>query len=113
MGNPPNGTAAPTPRRSFFLVGVLIFLLGIGAIFVQTYLKRLIVPWYLPVTGTIGVLLMAAGAWQRRGVLRFVGFAVFVLLCGAEWFMLLGSRVPDYAGPAQPGQRLPAFAAAF
>jgi uncharacterized membrane protein YhhN len=114
MGSSSHGAAATARRRPWFLLGFLLFLLGPVAYFVQFRLGRLTTPWYLPAVGTAGVLLMAAGAWQRRGVLRAVGLGVFVLLCGFEWWCLLVEwRTPPYTGPARPGVRVPAFAAAL
>ena len=116
MGTLPNGTVAGTPPRHqpLFLLGVLLVFLGIGGVFLQMWLRHLSVPWFMPIAGTAGVLLMAAGAWQRGGVLRWIGLVVFAALVGSEWYMIavLG-RAPAYTGPFQPGQHVPAFAATF
>jgi hypothetical protein len=108
----PVPSPAPSPpRRPWFLVGVIVFFLGIGAYVIQFRLKQFVTPWYAPVLATLGVALMGVSVWQRRGILRSIGLALFVLLCGFEWFLLLvATRTPAYTGPAQPGQKMPAFA---
>src|SRR5437868_3848784 len=101
MGNLPNGQAAGAPprRRPLFLLGVVVFVLGVAGLVLQLQLKQLIVPWYLPVAGTVGVVLMATGAWQRRSVLRFVALVPFAVVCGFAWFLVtVGGRVPAYTG---------------
>jgi hypothetical protein len=114
MGNLQTETAAVTapPRRwPFFLLGVLLFILGPAVYAVQFSLKHLGMPWYLPILATLGVLFMLVSVWQRRGLLRSGGLVLFVLLCAAEWFLaLIATRAPVYQGPAQPGRPVPAFA---
>ena len=116
MGNPQTETvvvSAPR-RRPLFMLGVLLFLLGPVLYAVQFSMKHLVTPWYLPILATIGVLFMLVSVQQRRGVLRIAVLALFTLMCGFEWFMLLvGTRVPPYTGPAQLGLKLPAFNAAL
>src|SRR5690242_18712085 len=90
------------PRRwPLFLLGFLLFLIGPVIFAVQMNQHQLKMPWHVPILSTLGVLLMAASAWQRRGVLRIVGLALFVLLCGYEWFLVVVKfRTPEYHGPA-------------
>jgi hypothetical protein len=92
---------------------VLFVLSGVAGYVVAVSLARLDhMPWYLPGLATVGVLLMAASAWQRPGVLRFVGLGFFVLLCATEWlFVGVLFKTPAYQGPAVPGSKLPAFTA--
>ena len=55
---------------------------------------------------------MVLSLGQRRGILRIITLILFVALCGAEWFFLLVlTKTPAFTGPAQPGARLPVFAA--
>ena len=106
----PKVSAPPRPR-TYFLLGVLIFSLGMVAFVVQYFgLQRLnVVPWYLPVLGTAGVALMVLSVYQRPRVWRSLGLAVFVLLAGMEWLLILGSKLPEYQGPAKVGTTIPAF----
>jgi hypothetical protein len=105
----------PSPRRQpLFLLGALLCLVGPVIYSFQVWRAQLVVPWYLPALATIGVLAMGLSVVQRRGVWRIVGFAVFVLLCAFEWvFFLVLSKTPAYAGPGQPGRKLPEFAATY
>jgi hypothetical protein len=100
------------PRgRPLFALGVLLFFLGLLIYVVQFRLKHLVTPWHVPILATLGVLLMGASVWQRPGVWRIAGLALFGLVCGFEWFFLAaGSKSPVYTGPAQPGRKIPAFA---
>jgi hypothetical protein len=106
----PKVSAPPRPRL-YFSLGVLIFLLGIVTLGLQYFgLKRLnVVPWYLPVLGTAGVALMVLSVYQRPKVWRILGLTLFVLLAGMEWFLVLGSKLPEYQGPAKVGTTIPAF----
>ncbi len=103
--------SAPSRPRTYFLLGVLIFCLGVVTFVVQYFgLKRLnVVPWYLPVLGTAGVALMVLSVYQRPRVWRILGLALFVLLTGMEWFLILGSKLPEYQGPAKVEATIPAF----
>src|SRR5438094_10628129 len=103
--------SAPARRRPYFLLGMGIFFLGMIIYAVQIATKHLVAPWHVPILGTIGVLLMLASVMQRPGILRIIGLLIFVVLGGMEWFFLLGSTVAPYAGPAKPGEKLPAFTA--
>jgi hypothetical protein len=101
-------------RWPWLMIGVLLFVSGPVVYALQVGAGRLQMPWYLPVLATCGVLLMAVSVWQRRGIVRSVALAVFVLLCGSGWyFVLVASKTPLYVGPAQPGNKLPPFTAAL
>src|SRR5262249_3821731 len=77
----------------------------------QFGLKQLVVPWYMPILGTVGVLLMAASLRQRTTLWRTVGVGLFALLGVVEWYFLLSfTRVPAYRGPAEVGRLIPPFA---
>jgi hypothetical protein len=113
---PEQTPASPTPAAArqppLFLLGVATFFLGLAIYIIQFRMGQLFVPWYLPVLATVGVALMAASAARRRGIARIVAFALFVLVCGFEWFfMLVVAKSPVYRGPATPGQTVPSFAA--
>jgi hypothetical protein len=99
------------PRQwPLFLAGLLLFAAGPVAYIVQVQLEYLIMPWYVPILASVGVLLMALSVWQRGGLWRNVGTVFFLLLCAGEWFMLLATTAPQYTGPAQTGRKVPAFA---
>ncbi len=68
-------------------------------------------PWYAPVLGTVGVLLMICSVIQRPGILRIAGVILFAAVCGIEWTFVVMSKTPAYTGPATTGQTLPSFAA--
>jgi hypothetical protein len=90
----------------------MIFLLGVATFAVHYFgLKHLVVPWYLPALCTAGVVLMVLSVIQRPGLWRILGLAVFILLAGFEWFMILASKLPEYQGPAKVGAAIPGFAA--
>jgi hypothetical protein len=110
---PAVATTTPPPRRwPLFWVGLLLFVLGPVLYAVQVSLKHLWMPWYLPLLSSIGVVLMIASVRQRWGALRIAGATLFAVLCGAEWYMLLvAAKTPLYTGPAQPGRKIPEFAA--
>jgi hypothetical protein len=97
--------------RAVFLVGLL---LAIGAPFlygIQIFvLEDLSVPWYVPILGTIGELLVIAALMRRANLGRIASFLLVGLLASLEWWYLLSfSLLPSYAGPAERGVRLPSF----
>lgn len=108
----PVAPATPPQRRPLFAAGVLLFILGPALTFGQMMLGYLWTPWYVPVLMTLGVALMVISVRQRRGVWRSVWLALFALLCGGDWYlMLVASKTPEYSGPARPGNKLPEFMA--
>ena len=104
----------PPRGLPLFWLGVLLFVAGPVTSFVLLGMKWLVSPWYLPVLATLGALCMVASVVQRGGIVRTVATVVFVLLCGLEWFFVAHViKTPAYTGPAQPGQKLPEFAATY
>jgi hypothetical protein len=116
MATDTTNTVAPSPAREWplFLPGILLFIIGPVAYFIQIQVGRIdFLPLYVPVLATIGVLLIAASIVQRPRLIRILFLISFTALCGFEWFFLLvATRTPEYTGPVQIGQKLPAFAAA-
>jgi hypothetical protein len=109
----PFAVSAPPRQQPLFLLGVLLLFLGLGIYVVQFSMKQFVTPWHVPILGTLGVVLMCVSVWQHPGTLRIAGLVLFVLLCGCEWFFLVASKTPSYDGPAQPGSKMPVFAAAL
>ena len=72
--------------------------------------KILITPWYAPLLGTLGVILMTVALVRSRTVWRFAAVAIFTLLVAFQWFGLFALRTPAYTGPVKDGQPFPAFA---
>ena len=105
-------TTCTPRRRPLFIGGLLMFLAGPVLYAVQVALGHLWTAWYLPLLASLGVVLMIVSVRQRRSVWRGAALAFFALLCGGEWYlMLVASKTPVYTGPAQPGSKLPPFAA--
>jgi hypothetical protein len=96
--------------RSFLWIGIILALLPLVACIIQFQLKRLTVPWYLPLLSTLGVLLLLLSLRRRRTVWRFLALVLFGLLTAGEW-VFLGAlmKLPAYTGPAVVGQPFPTF----
>jgi hypothetical protein len=63
---------------------------------------------------SLGALLMASSLFVRFSVARTFGTVVFLSLAGMIWvFFVMLARVPDYTGPAQVGNAVPAFEVAL
>jgi hypothetical protein len=104
--------AVASRPRPWFLLGSLLFATGIVIYVVQFSLKQFVTPWYTPILGTAGLVFMAVSVWQRKGILRLIGFVLLGLFCGLQWYFVgFETKVPPYAGPARTGQELPAFSA--
>jgi hypothetical protein len=104
------------PRRApFFLIGVVLFILGPAINVTQMMLLgQFPTPWYLPILSTVGVLLMLISTCQNRSILRGVFLVPFAALCVFEWLMLTHLTIaPAYTGPAQAGAKIPAFTASY
>ena len=100
-----------TRHWPLFIAGAVLFVLGPIIMMVQVNLYNLGLPWHVPILATLGVLLMAASVWRRRGIGRTVALGLCALLCGGEWYLILvGMRTPEYAGPATIDHSIPEFA---
>jgi hypothetical protein len=102
-----------TRGRSTVVLGTGLALLGLAIyIFQLLVLKILVVPWYLPVATTAGVILCLVGLVQRRSIWRWLGPVVTGLLAAAAWSMVLGLNTPPYTGALAEGRPFPEFVAA-
>jgi len=104
--------AAPRPRpgRATFFAGVVLVLVGIAGYALQLSMQRLTTPWYMPVLGLLGVILVARSVWQARSLPRVLTLALVVAIAAAEGMFLLLTRLPPYTGPVAVGKPMPAFA---
>jgi hypothetical protein len=100
----------PSWGRNYLWAGVALCVLAVGLVIVQYGVGLLIVPWYAPVLTTLAVILVVCSLAKRRTVVRFVAAGLIGLLAGLEWHFLTSlSKLPEYQGPAQVGQQIPAF----
>jgi FtsH-binding integral membrane protein len=113
-----HSTTSPVKERSagraYFWMGIGLALLGIVLAVVQYSLQQLIVPWYVPILSTLGALVLLVSLFKRRSIPRILAIGLIGVLAGLQWFFLISiARLPAYAGPAQVGQKLPAFSTAL
>ena len=106
-----SSTAAPRrhPGRLWLALGLGLAALGLFAYVAQVASHRLTTPWYLPASATVGAFLILLALWEARSLWRILGLLLVVLLAGAEWTFLLGSRLPPYAGPVAVDKPFPVF----
>jgi len=106
---------APTPKRSagrgLYILGFFLLLCGPIAYGIEAIsFEHLTVPWYMPVLGVIGLLLMIVATVRRWSVLRIFGLLLFGLLPFGEFLFLWShSLLPKYDGPIAVGKPLPDF----
>jgi hypothetical protein len=107
-------TAAPGrfPGRLYLALGLGLAALGVLGYGAQLWAQHLKAPKYLPYSATLGAVLVVAALWQARSVWRVLALLLLLLLAGAEWTFVLGSRLPAYTGPVEVGRPFPAFATA-
>jgi hypothetical protein len=73
-------------------------------------LHQMPMPWVMLILASAGVLLMALSLWRGFGVVRTIGFTLFLLFTAMQWlFFLVIAKSPLYTGPAQLGSPPPAF----
>ncbi|MDZ4782183.1 MAG: hypothetical protein SGJ19_18200 [Planctomycetia bacterium] len=111
--------ASPAPvlksnGRSWLWLGLLLCVLPIAAYVIQfNVLQRMFVPWYIPILATVGAACVVVSVIRRRTWPRWTALALVALLGGFEWLMLGAAvRLPEYAGPAHAGAKLPTFSTA-
>lgn len=93
-------------------LGLVVTAGGIIAYAVQLFNHRLVTPWYMPLLATVGAALIARSLWRRRTLWRVLAMLLVTLAAAGEWMMLLGMRLPDYAGPVAAGRAMPDFTSA-
>jgi hypothetical protein len=101
--------SASRASRLPLIVGLTLAALGLVAYVAQVAARQLWTPLYLPLTGILGTLLVAAALWQRRTVLRGLAFVSVFVLTVIESGFLLVTQLPPYQGPVVVGQPFPAF----
>jgi hypothetical protein len=100
--------------RLYLWLGVAAPFIGVAVYAVQLYYRILKMPWYLPIFGTVGVLLVILALARRRSVWRFGGLVLVGLLAAFQWFFVSGGlKLPAYTGPVAAGNPFPAFTATF
>jgi hypothetical protein len=106
-------TPVQTPRRSpgrlYLWLGLALGLLGPALYTVQLQAQRLTTPWYLPILSSVAVAAVLVALFRTRSIWRFLALALLVVFAAGEWFFLLSSKMPPYAGPVAVGQPFPAF----
>lgn len=100
------------PGRQSLAAGLVIVVFGLLGYIVQLSMQRLSTPWYLPLSATLGVLLIVASLRQTRTVWRGFALVLVVILAVAEWGFVVRTRQPAYAGPVAADESFPAFASA-
>lgn len=98
-----------TSGRRLLLAGFACAIAAIAAYAAQFAAQRLFTPWYLPISTTIGVVLVFVAFWKVRNVWRGLALLVVLLLCGGEWALMFVTRLPEYTGPVAVGKPFPAF----
>src|SRR5688500_5975728 len=105
--SPPNDRRA---GRGLLWAGIGLAVLAIGLVFVQYSAGGLFVPWYLPAITGVGALLVLWSLTRRFSSVRVIVLLLPVALAGLEWYTLaVEGRLPEYAGPAVAGKKLPPF----
>jgi hypothetical protein len=110
-------TSAASPRqypgRPLIALGFGLTALGIAAYVVQVSAGRLTVPWYLPVSTTLGLACVAVALWRSRSLWRFLALVPLLLAAVAGWGLAFGGRLPAYTGSrVAAGKPFPEFATA-
>jgi hypothetical protein len=104
-------TNAKRSSRLLLWLGGLITILGpvlYAAQVIQA--RRLMTPWYLPASATIGLALVAWSIIKFRTITRFVVVAAIGLFALLEWYFIAAeSQLPEYAGTVAGGRPIPHF----
>src|SRR5438046_883143 len=100
------------PGRLWLALGLGAPILAIAVLAMQLWAHRLVAPWYLPCSATLGATFLVASLRQARTVWRVLALLLVSLLAAGEWALLFTTRLPAYTGPIAVGQPFPAFASA-
>lgn len=101
------------PGRWLVALGFGIAALGIATYIAQVVGGHLKAPWYLPITGMLGMACLVVALRMAPNVWRILGLAVLVLISGVELLLLFGNRLPAYEGTRLvTGEPFPAFTTA-
>ena len=106
---PPAPVARRYPGRLFLALGLGLMVLGMVGYGVQIWMGQLTTPWYMPSLATLGVVCVIVALRQTRTIWHVLILVLVVLITGAEWAFLLGTRLPAYTGPVAVGKPFPAF----
>jgi hypothetical protein len=109
MHNPSTEAPRRFPGRLLLLLGLGLLVLGVAIYAGQIAARHLSTPWYLPATGTLAVICIAIALSRTRTKWRWAALVLVGLLAAAEWAMLVGARLPAYAGPVAVGKPFPVF----
>ena len=106
----PPSAAKRSAGRELLLAGIALTILAVGSLFVQWQLGFAFVPWQLPIVTGFGALLVLGSLIKRVTIVRGVVLVLLAALAGFLSFAIaVGGKLPEYTGPAQAGNRLPAF----
>jgi hypothetical protein len=95
--------------RTPTMLGLGLAVLGVLGYAIQLWLGRLMMPWYMPILATLGVVLLVTALLWKRTVWRWFVLLALTLLAVGEWGFLYALRLPPYTGPVAVGQPFPAF----
>jgi hypothetical protein len=90
-------------------LGLGVAVAAVVAYALQVRAHVLTTPWYLVSALTAAVALVAVSLWQSRSVWRILALLLVAIVTGGAWALVLGTRLPAYAGPIAVGQQFPAF----
>jgi hypothetical protein len=109
-----SATDDPARGRGYVWAGIVACLLGPLLVFAQIGMKHLFVPWYSPILATLGAALLLLAVTRRRSTLRLILLVLVAAFAGLQWYFLgVLMKLPDYEGPARPGDELPSFASKY
>ncbi len=114
MSTATNVSAPPKQSgRLLMWLGVVFAPLGIAGYALQMLgLRRLDAPWYVLALAGLGVVLVIVSLWSRFTIWRVAALLFVGGLAALEGLFFYNMRLPEYKGPAVPGQPFPAFTAA-